>query len=103
VQCCRWISSLSGYGWAPKNYPFGTKIKIPGVGVVAVHDRGGAIVNAGQRNQSHDRWTSGWVMVDARSPDRSSLGRRTVEVTCMASILPFRKIFIWKVILRQKR
>ena len=40
---------------APKNYPFGTKLKIPGVGIATVHDRGGAIVNAGQRNQAHDR------------------------------------------------
>ncbi len=40
---------------APKNYPFGTKMKIPGVGTVAVHDRGGAIVEAGRQNQSYDR------------------------------------------------
>ncbi|MFA6520825.1 MAG: peptidoglycan-binding protein [Candidatus Gracilibacteria bacterium] len=30
---------------APKNYPFGTKMEIPGFGIVAVHDRGGAIKN----------------------------------------------------------
>lgn len=29
---------------APKSYPFGTKISIPGLGVGAVHDRGGAIL-----------------------------------------------------------
>lgn len=29
---------------APKSYPFGTKIKIPGLGVGTVHDRGGAII-----------------------------------------------------------
>lgn len=28
---------------APKTYPFGFKMKIPGIGTVAVHDRGGAI------------------------------------------------------------
>ncbi len=28
---------------APPNYPFGTKMQIPGIGTVAVHDRGGAI------------------------------------------------------------
>ena len=31
---------------APSVYPFGTKMKVPGVGTVAVHDRGGAIVAA---------------------------------------------------------
>jgi len=34
---------------APKSYPFGMKIEIPGMGVGAIHDRGGAIVEAGQR------------------------------------------------------
>ncbi len=29
---------------APSSYPFGTKVKIPGLGVGEVHDRGGAIV-----------------------------------------------------------
>ena len=28
---------------APKTFPFGTKMQIPGIGFVAVHDRGGAI------------------------------------------------------------
>ncbi len=40
---------------APKSYSFGTKMKIPGIGIVAVHDRGGAIVHAGERNNSYDR------------------------------------------------
>lgn len=30
---------------APRNYAFGTKISIPGLGVGAVHDRGGAIIS----------------------------------------------------------
>lgn len=30
---------------APRSYPFGTKIKIPGLGVGEVHDRGGAILS----------------------------------------------------------
>lgn len=34
---------------APKSYPFGMKIEIPGMGVGAIHDRGGAIVEAGKR------------------------------------------------------
>lgn len=41
---------------APKSYPFGMKIEIPGLGVGAIHDRGGAIVEAGQRAiATHDR------------------------------------------------
>lgn len=34
-----------GMAAAPKNFPFGTKMEIPGLGIVAVHDRGGAIKN----------------------------------------------------------
>ncbi|MCT4592523.1 MAG: peptidoglycan-binding protein [Candidatus Gracilibacteria bacterium] len=30
---------------APRNYSFGTKIYIPGLGIGSVHDRGGAIIN----------------------------------------------------------
>lgn len=41
---------------APKNYPFGTKICLPNFGCGAVHDRGGAIVNKGERDLArHDR------------------------------------------------
>ena len=41
---------------APKSYPFGMKIEIPGLGVGAIHDRGGAIVHAGERTiATHDR------------------------------------------------
>ncbi len=41
---------------APKSYPFGMKIEIPGLGVGAIHDRGGAIVKAGERAiATHDR------------------------------------------------
>lgn len=40
---------------APKSYAFGTKLEIPGLGVGAVHDRGGAIVEAGVRGHEHDR------------------------------------------------
>jgi len=29
---------------APRTYPFGTQVKIPGLGVGTVHDRGGAIL-----------------------------------------------------------
>ncbi|MFH0776732.1 MAG: peptidoglycan-binding protein [Patescibacteria group bacterium] len=41
---------------APKSYSFGLKIQIPGMGVGSVHDRGGAIVEAGERAiATHDR------------------------------------------------
>ncbi len=36
---------------APRNYPFGSKIEIPGLGVGVVHDRGGAII----ARQNYDR------------------------------------------------
>lgn len=40
---------------APKNYSFGTKIYIDGLGVGVVEDRGWAIVNAGKRWYEYDR------------------------------------------------
>lgn len=43
---------------APKSYAFGTKMDIPGVGIVSVHDRGGAIVasNTEGRYDRLDVW-----------------------------------------------
>lgn len=40
---------------APKNYAFGTKIALDGLGVVSVHDRGGAIL-AGENVDRIDIW-----------------------------------------------
>ncbi|MDD3145322.1 MAG: 3D domain-containing protein [Candidatus Gracilibacteria bacterium] len=40
---------------APKNYNYGTKIYLEGIGVGDVQDRGGAIVNAGERGHEYDR------------------------------------------------
>lgn len=40
---------------APGNYQFGSTLTIPWLGEWVVRDRGGAIVNAGQRNNIHDR------------------------------------------------
>lgn len=41
---------------APRNYKFGTKICLNTLGCGTVHDRGGAIVNKGERNKAvHDR------------------------------------------------
>jgi peptidoglycan hydrolase-like protein with peptidoglycan-binding domain/3D (Asp-Asp-Asp) domain-containing protein len=41
---------------APKTYSFGTKLYIPGIGMTAVHDRGGAIVKAVGNGESGPRY-----------------------------------------------
>ncbi len=66
---------------APSSYAFGTKMKIPGIGVVAVHDRGGAIVKAGQRNQAFDRLDVWMGYGDTGLTRALNWGRRTVNVT----------------------
>lgn len=66
---------------APKTYPFGTKMKIPGIGIVAVHDRGGAIVVAGERNQAHDRLDVWMGYGDIGLKRALQWGKRTVQVT----------------------
>jgi peptidoglycan hydrolase-like protein with peptidoglycan-binding domain len=48
---------------------------------VAVHDRGGAIVNAGQRNQAYDRLDLWMGFGDAGLSRALALGRRTVQAT----------------------
>lgn len=66
---------------APKTYAFGTKMSIPGIGITAVHDRGGAIVPAGDRGQAHDRldvWM-GWC--DEGLTSALNWGMKTVDVT----------------------
>ena len=66
---------------APKTYAFGTKMNIPGVGTVAVHDRGGAIVNSGQRGNAHDRLDV-WMGYGDKGLQRAlNWGKRTVDVT----------------------
>lgn len=65
---------------APKNISFGTKMLIPGIGTVAVHDRGGAIVPAGQRGHQYDRLDV-WMGYGDEGLNRAlSWGRRTVTV-----------------------
>ncbi|MFC1747752.1 peptidoglycan-binding protein [Pseudomonadota bacterium] len=66
---------------APKTYPFGTKMKIEGVGTVAVHDRGGAIVTAGNRGYSYDRLDIWMGYGDAGLKRALNWGKRTVPVT----------------------
>lgn len=66
---------------APKSYPFGMKLEIPGIGITAVHDRGGAIVNAGQRNQNYDRLDIWMGYGDAGLKRALGWGKRVVDVT----------------------
>ncbi|MFA5829728.1 MAG: peptidoglycan-binding protein [Candidatus Gracilibacteria bacterium] len=66
---------------APSGYAFGIKMKIPGIGVVAVHDRGGAIVHAGVRNQAYDRLDVWMGYGDVGLQRALNWGRRTVDVT----------------------
>lgn len=66
---------------APKIYPFGTKMSIPGIGLTAVHDRGGAIVPAGERGQSYDRLDV-WMGACEPGLERAlNWGLKTVDVT----------------------
>ncbi len=96
---------------APKTYAFGTKIRLDGLGVGTVADRGGAIVKAGERGQDYDRldiwmghgdeglaralkWgirtVEGEVLADASTPDSIKVDGTTakVEVETMNVSLP---------------
>ncbi len=66
---------------APKSYAFGTKMKIPGIGVVAIHDRGGAIVPSGQRGNAYDRLDVWMGYGDAGLQRALKWGKRTLDVT----------------------
>ena len=66
---------------APKTYSFGTKLKIPGLGVGVIHDRGGAIVFKGERGFKHDRLDV-WMGKGEEGLARAlSWGVRTVTAT----------------------
>lgn len=65
---------------APKSIPFGTKMDIPGIGIVSVHDRGGAIVPAGKRGHQYDRLDI-WMGSGDEGLNRAlNWGKRTVTV-----------------------
>lgn len=66
---------------APKVYSFGTKMNIPGVGTVAVHDRGGAILAAGGKEGVYDRLDIWMGYGDVGLKRALTWGRRTVDVT----------------------
>ncbi len=65
---------------APSTYAFGTKMEIPGVGTVAVHDRGGAILVAGERGYEYDRLDIWMGYGDAGLTRALNWGKRTVDV-----------------------
>lgn len=65
---------------APRTYEFGTKMDIPGIGIVAVHDRGGAIVSANTGAFAYDRLDV-WMGYGDKGLDRAmNWGKRTVDV-----------------------
>ncbi len=66
---------------APKSYPFGTKLYIPGIGIVSVHDRGGAIVDSNGDPSRHDRLDI-WMGYGDKGLTRAlAWGKRNVDVT----------------------
>jgi len=66
---------------APKNYAFGTKLYIPSVGIVAVHDRGGAIVSSNGEDGRFDRLDIWMGYGDIGLTRALNWGKRNVEVT----------------------
>ncbi|MFH1534117.1 MAG: peptidoglycan-binding protein [Nitrospirota bacterium] len=66
---------------APKSYSFGTKMYIPGVGTVAVHDRGGAIVENSGENGVYDRLDIWMGYGDIGLQRALNWGKRNVDVT----------------------
>lgn len=66
---------------APSIYEFGTKMYIPGIGIVAVHDRGGAIVSGDEEFGTYDRLDI-WMGYGDTGLERAlNWGMRDVEVT----------------------
>jgi 3D (Asp-Asp-Asp) domain-containing protein len=65
---------------APRTYSFGTKMDIPGIGIVAVHDRGGAIVSTDAGRFAYDRLDV-WMGYGDKGLERAlNWGKRTIDV-----------------------
>lgn len=65
---------------APKTYDFGTKMDIPGIGIVAVHDRGGAIKPSNGQEGIYDRLDI-WMGYGDKGLTRAlNWGKRTMDV-----------------------
>lgn len=73
---------------APSKYPFGTKMSIPGIGITAVHDRGGAIVAAGEQGHAYDRLDVWMGQCDEGLQRALNWGKRTVENVTVYGIDP---------------
>lgn len=72
---------------APKNYAFGTKIALDGLGVVSVHDRGGAIVSA-DNGVAYDRIDI-WMGYGDEGLERTlEWGRREITGTIVSRDTP---------------
>ena len=70
---------------APRTYDFGTKMDIPEVGIVAVHDRGGAIRPADGSALLYDRLDI-WMGYGDKGLERAlRWGKRTYEVVVYGS------------------
>jgi peptidoglycan hydrolase-like protein with peptidoglycan-binding domain/3D (Asp-Asp-Asp) domain-containing protein len=65
---------------APKEYPFGTKMDIPAVGIVSVQDRGGAIKSASENGPAFDRLDIWMGYGDIGLNRALNWGKRTIEV-----------------------
>lgn len=66
---------------APPNMPFGTKMEIPGIGVVAVHDRGGAIKSSDENGTNYSRLDVWMGFGDSGLTRALNWGVRKVTVT----------------------
>ena len=66
---------------APSTYDFGTKMYIPDIGIVAVHDRGGAIVASNGENGFYDRLDIWMGYGDSGLQRALNWGKRNVDVT----------------------
>ncbi len=68
---------------APSKYPFGTKIELKGLGIGEVLDRGGAIVEAGNRGHVYDRLDI-WMGYGELGLKRAIIwGKRVVEANVL--------------------
>lgn len=74
-----WAAVHEWFLAAPKNYPFGTKIYIEGIGVWIVEDRWWAIVNAGKRGYEYDRIDVWMGYGDVGLQRALQWGKRTVD------------------------
>jgi hypothetical protein len=64
---------------APENYPYGTKIYLPEIGMCDVQDRGEAIVKAGERDNKYDRLDIWMGHGDLARENARDLGHRDIE------------------------